>query len=254
LKINGKISFDDLTNEEKGNRDLLNLLKAEYDAVLELNKGLSKPMNLIDFSEDFKKIEGSFSETISQLEKGNRKRAGEQMNKNMQQINTLAFSMNQMLKMNQNKENSENIDDLKQLLENILYISVNQENILFVTKRTDSNDPAVKNLRSNQFKLINQAKMVKDSLYALSKRTPSLSGIINKEVLDMESQMNNTLDLMNEGRSLSSTTNQQLAITAANNLALFLNEALENIEKQMENAMPGDGDCDKPEVKAKSPV
>jgi hypothetical protein len=253
LKINGKISFDDLTNEEKGNRDLLNLLKAEYDAVLELNKGLSKPMNLIDFSEDFKKIEGSFSETISQLEKGNRKRAGEQMNKNMQQINTLAFSMNQMLKMNQNKENSENIDDLKQLLENILYISVNQENILFVTKRTDSNDPAVKNLRSNQFKLINQAKMVKDSLYALSKRTPSLSGIINKEVLDMESQMNNTLDLMNEGRSLSSTTNQQLAITAANNLALFLNEALENIEKQMENAMPGDGDCDKPGGKGKKP-
>jgi hypothetical protein len=36
----------------------------------------------------------------------------------------------------------------------------------------------------------------------------------------------------------------QYGITAANNLALFLSESLENVKKMQK--MPGDGDCDKP--------
>jgi len=46
---------------------------------------------------------------------------------------------------------------------------------------------------------------------------------------------------------------QQYGMTAANNLSLFLSEALENIKKQDQNGQPGDGDCDKPGGKGSKP-
>jgi chemotaxis protein histidine kinase CheA len=41
-------------------------------------------------------------------------------------------------------------------------------------------------------------------------------------------------------------SSQQFVITTANNLALLLNEALENLEKQQANAQPGDQQCENP--------
>jgi hypothetical protein len=46
---------------------------------------------------------------------------------------------------------------------------------------------------------------------------------------------------------------QQYVITAANNLALFLSEALDNIKKQQDAAGSGEGDCEKPGGKGSKP-
>ena len=41
-------------------------------------------------------------------------------------------------------------------------------------------------------------------------------------------------------------SSQQFVVTSANNLALLLNEALENLEKQQANSQPGDQQCENP--------
>jgi uncharacterized protein YbcI len=88
-------------------------------------------------------------------------------------------------------------------------------------------------------------------LYALSKRTPEISSIINKEVLSLEQNMASTFDFLESGNIGGSRMYQQYTITAANNLALFLSEALENIKKQQNDK--GEEDCDKPGSKGSKP-
>jgi len=60
-------------------------------------------------------------------------------------------------------------------------------------------------------------------------------------------------DNLESGNIGGSRMYQQYGITAANNLALFLSEALENIKEQEKNSMSGDGDCDKPGGKGSKP-
>ena len=58
---------------------------------------------------------------------------------------------------------------------------------------------------------------------------------------------------MESGNIGGSRMYQQYVITSANNLALFLSEALENIKKQQDSQAGGDGDCDKPGGKGSKP-
>jgi hypothetical protein len=91
-----------------------------------------------------------------------------------------------------------------------------------------------------------QVNFLKDSLYAVSKRAPEISSIITKEMVNLESSVDNSFDNLENGNIGGALMYQQYGITAANNLSLFLSEAIENIKKQEENGQPGDGDCDKP--------
>jgi hypothetical protein len=100
---------------------------------------------------------------------------------------------------------------------------------------------------------LKQVEFVKDSLYALGKRTPEIGTVINKEILSLESSVGASVDNLESGNLGGSLMQQQFGITAANNLALFLSEALENLKKLEKNAEPGDGDCDKPGGKGSKP-
>ena len=91
-----------------------------------------------------------------------------------------------------------------------------------------------------------QSKQVEDSLYALAGRTPAVSSKVNSELGKIDFSLKRSLDGLREADFGSAVNSQQNVITAFNELALLLNEALENLEKMMANAMPGDQECDKP--------
>jgi hypothetical protein len=70
--------------------------------------------------------------------------------------------------------------------------------------------------------------------------------MVNNELLAMELNLDKAMDEMTEGLYPNARASQQFVMTASNNLALMLNEALENLEKQMANAQPGDQQCENP--------
>jgi hypothetical protein len=168
-------------------------------------------------------------------------------------MDQLAFAMDQMLKANKKKQNSANVEDLKQILKNLLFVSFDQEKLLNKLSTIDFNNPLINELKVNQKNLGGQVAFVKDSLYALSKRTPEISSVINKEMLALENSVGSSFDNLESGNIGGARMYQQYGITAANNLALFLSEALENIKKQEQDGKPGDGDCDKPGGKGSKP-
>jgi len=245
--------LDQINANEKENLSQFQNLENDYRGALDLNKELDKPMNLFNFDREFSEIKENYKDVLTDSEKGNKRKATSGLEKNKNSLDQLSFSMNQMLKNAKSEQNEENIDDIKQILENLLSISFDQENILSDFSKVDFNNPIVNNLKIRQLNLNKQIEFVKDSLYALAKRTPDISAVVNKEMIDLESNTAASLQTLEDGNIGSSRMYQQYGITSANNLALFLSEALERLKELEKNSMPGDSDSGKPGKKSSKP-
>jgi hypothetical protein len=251
--IKDKDNLIESGESEKINFNHLDEIEKDYKDALDFNKTLEKPMNLFDLGNEFKDIKENYQEILKEVEKKNRKKASDGIGENVKSLEELAFSIDQMLKSNKKKENKVNIEDIKQILDNLILVSFEQENLLKTLAKVDYNNPLINELKVKQKNMQRQVEFVKDSLYALSKRTPEISSIINKELLSLESNVGYSFDNLESGNIGGSRMYQQYGITAANNLALFLSEALDNIKKQEEAAGSGEGDCEKPGGKGSKP-
>jgi hypothetical protein len=252
-KLDKKSDLIGINKNEKENADLLNNLEKDYNGALEFNKTLEKPMNLFQFDNEFSTIKENYSKVINDSEKGNKRKTSSGIENNSKSLDQLTFAMDQMLKNTKSKQNNENIEVIKQILDNLILVSFDQEKILKKFNVVDYNNPAINELKIKQMNLSNQVEFVRDSLYALAKRTPEISSVINKEMLGLETSVGSAFDNLESGNLGGSRMYQQYGITAANNLALFLSEALESLKEQEKNAMPGDGDCEKPGGKNSKP-
>ena len=239
-------NFEEINEKVTEHREELNRLENDINNALEINRELSEPLNFDDFSEELEDIRKSLEENKNQLEKKNRKKAGEGLKNSSEKLKNLAFGMQQMLNQNTMQQNMENIENLKQILSNLILLSFTQEEIFDGLTHIDANDPRLVQFNQQQKRIIDQSKVVKDSLYALAMRTPQISSMVNNELLSMELNLEKSSAAMEEGLFPNAKVNQLFVITSVNNLALMLNEALENLEEQMANAMPSDQNCENP--------
>jgi len=83
-------------------------------------------------------------------------------------------------------------------------------------------------------------------LLALAKRQPKVASFIDKELSDINFSQNSAVDAIDDYKIQDIVRNQQQVMTAYNNLALLLNEALQEMQSQMQSQMQGNGSCNKP--------
>ena len=239
-------NFSEAQEREKSNQEEFEKTVEDLNKSLELNRSLEKPLELDPMEKEQTDIKSNYDDIQESIEQRRKRKSLQQMEENTRALENMAFSLGQMLEMNQQKQRMENIDNLKQILDNLVYISLTQEGLHDEIRQIDDGDPRLSSVRAEQDKLIKQSGVVKDSLYALANRTPEIGNVVTKELLTLELAMNKAVGELEESRMNTALREQQMAITAANNMALFLNEALDNLQKQMAEGMPGDQQCDKP--------
>lgn len=245
-KLNKRLDLIQAEQIERENQSLINNLQEDYKETLEFNQTLDKPMNLFNFDKDFSILKENYSKTLNEIQKGNKRKAVSGIEEHVKGIEELGLAMNQMLKNNKKKQNQENIDNLKQILDNLILLSFGQEKLLKNFVSVDYNNPLVNELKLRQKNIQNQVVFIKDSLYAISKRSPEIGSVINKEVLALESNISSSFNSLESGSIGGARMYQQYGITAANNLALFLSEALESIKDQQNRDQEGDSDQEEP--------
>ncbi|MGE5436563.1 MAG: hypothetical protein ACM3O3_04995, partial [Syntrophothermus sp.] len=239
-------NFNEAGDKENQNSNHFDELEKDYKDVLDFNNELEKPFKLLDLEKEFNDIQKNYQQNIENINKKNRKKSSEGVGENAKKMKEMAFAMNQMMKNNKNKENQVNIEVLKQILDNLILVSFDQEKLLGRLGRIDYNNPLVNEIKIKQRNMQGQVAFVKDSIYALSKRTPEISSIINKELMALETNVDFSFENLESGNIGGARMYQQYVITAANNLALFLSEALDNIKEQQNGDGNGEGDNDKP--------
>lgn len=245
-EITNNKNFEEVKDNVSQHQKEIELSEKNLNDALELNRKLEKPMNFDDFDEDFDDVNKSIEESKQELDKKNRKKSETNIKSTSNKLQNLAFGMQQMLDSNTMQKNMENIENLKQILSNLIYISFSQEDILTELQGVSAKDPILIKLNKNQKAILDQSLIVKDSMYALAMRTPQITGTVNSELLALELNLKKASEQMEEALFPNARVSQQFVITSTNNLALLLNEALENLEEQMANAKPGDQQCEKP--------
>ncbi len=244
-------NFEETNDKVSEHQKELDQLENDIDDALNLNNDLQKPMNFDDFSEDFEEADKSFEESKKELGKKNKKKSGESIKNTSDKLKNMAFGMQQMLDMNTREENMESIENLQQILSNLISLSFSQESILTELHAISDKDPELIRLNQEQKKIYDQSIIVKDSLYALAMRTPQITSMVNNELLTMEINLDKAKSEMEEALFPNARVSQQFVVTSLNNLALMLNEALENLENQMANSQPGEQQSEKPGGKGK---
>ncbi|MDD2380122.1 MAG: hypothetical protein PHV35_00335 [Mariniphaga sp.] len=245
-EILDKSDLDEMLNKLDNQQDDLDGLQNALKEALEMNEQLDKPLNFDDFDIEFNDIKESMEKSRNELQNKNRKRSNSGLNETSEKIRNTAFAMQQMLNSNKTEQNLENLQDLRQILSNLMYISFEQEEVLSRLSEIEFSDPDVQDYHLKQRKIKDQSQIVKDSLYALAKRTPQINSMVNNELIVMELHLEKALDQLSEGLIPNAGVSQQYVMTAANNLALLLNEALETLENQMAEGQSGDQNCEKP--------
>ncbi len=141
------------------------------------------------------------------------------------------------------QENSaEDIDALRDILENLLRSSFSQEALMQTLSKTRVNDPKYVALMQEQNKIKDDLKMIEDSLFALSKRQTQIQSFVNSEIADINSNIDKAVESL-VGRNIQLANNrQQYVMTHINDLALMLNEAMQSMQMQMSQKS---GSCNK---------
>jgi hypothetical protein len=141
------------------------------------------------------------------------------------------------------QEMQTNIDGLRDLLENLIRLSFDQEKTMKAFRGVRLQDPRFVSLGQDQLKLQDDAKIIEDSLYALANRITQIQSFITREVGDMKQYMADALTDIRDRQLSTIATKQQFAMTAINNLALMLSDVFRQMQQQMAMAMsmPGKG-------------
>ncbi|MCF8361836.1 MAG: hypothetical protein K9G70_04350 [Prolixibacteraceae bacterium] len=233
---------DELIEEQQNEKEALEKLKDQYKKVQETNDQLENPLDFFDFDKEFDDIDKEFDNSIDQQQKNNKRKSGESMQQNQMNMEQLAEMMQQMMDAAFMEQTTEDLQNLLQILDNTVTFSFKQEELITLQSNSDFDHQ----IMSEQKELYRDFQVIKDSLYALAMRQPSVDAAVNKEIVTIETSFSQIDKDFNEDRIRSAKSKQQVVLTSANNLALFLSEVIKNIQQQMANSQPGNQNCEKP--------
>ena len=236
----------DLNKEQEQLNKEFDKVQQEMDELEKLNEELENKHDLGETKEEEKSIEEDQQQSQEELGEKKNKKAAKSQKSAADKMQQLAQKMNDMKAKEQEEKAEEDMQALKQLLENLITFSFEQEEVMDNLKKVNYKDPKYVKLGQQQRKLKDDAQLLEDSLFALSKRVAQLSPYINKEVSEMNASIEQSLKYISDRKTREATAKQQYTMTSANNLALLFDEALQQMQAQAKSQKPGSGSCNKP--------
>lgn len=236
--------------EEKEKQDELNKefedVKKDLDELEKKNSELEQPNKMEDTKEDEKGIEQDMQKSSQEMGEQKNQKASQSQKSASQKMKSLSEKMQAMQQQMQQEQQSEDIKSLRDILENLLTLSFDQEKLMAKLKNTNRNDPGFTSIAREQLKLKNDSKLIEDSLFALSKRVVQLQTIVNREIRNINQNMDVAIENLAERQTSLAQNRQQLTMTSINNLALMLSEVVQQMQQAQAQSKPGQGSCSKP--------
>lgn len=232
-------------------------IQKDLEKLDSLNQVLDRPMDLEQDENLENQTEEEMQNASENLEKNKSKKAQESQQKASDLMQQMMDDLSAMQQRANQQQQSEDIEQLRNILESLVKLSLNQEELISDFKHLREENPIFKEKSKQQQKIINDTKSVRDSLMALAVRQPSIGKFVKDELKDIaknqELSMNAINEFQNRSNQIRLGSYQQYTMTGYNNLALLLNESLEQMQQQMNQMMQkeGSGSCSKPGGKGK---
>ncbi|MCP4458151.1 MAG: hypothetical protein GY816_09045 [Cytophagales bacterium] len=209
----------------------------DLEEITELNQELDKPEPLDDFKTDEQDIAQEMDNAKDEMKSGDKKKSKQSQENAAKKMQQMSKKMQQMQAGMEMEVMQENIEHLRKILDDLVRLSYRQEDILEEFKGVNASDPRFLALSQNQVKLKEDVKVIEDSLLALAGRVVQLSSFITKEIEDVNNHMTDAVAQIKDRQRGRALSHQQFSMTSMNNLALLLNDVLQQMQMTMSEAM-----------------
>jgi hypothetical protein len=244
---------DELKKEQEDIKKEMDKFKEDQKELEKKNEELERKKDMEDLDKDIKETEEDMKESKQEMDDaaGDKKKAAKAQKKAAGKMKNMANKMKMKKKKAAEEEAEEDMKTLRQLLENLVGLSFDQENLMKQTQSTQINTPKYVDLVQQQYKIKNNFQIVEDTLVALSKRQTKLESFITEKVADIKQTTRKGLEQLEERQTGLAGEQQQRTMKSFNDLALMLAESLQQMQQQMGQMMDGDQQCNKPGKKGK---
>ena len=222
--------------QEELNKEFENFQK-EMEELRKDNDDLKKPMNLDQDKKDEEGVKEEQEKASENLDKNEKSEAKKNQKSAAQKMKKMSNGMQMQMQMGGEEQQQEDMEMLRQILDNLVDFSMEQEELMKGFKGINNNNPTYSKKLKKQSILRENFIHIDDSLYALALRTPRISDKVTGKLTDIEFNIDKSLERLAENQSIQGTANQQYAVTGSNDLAYFLSLILD----QMQNSMSASG-------------
>ncbi|MDN3595915.1 DUF4175 family protein [Zunongwangia endophytica] len=208
-------------------------LRKELDELDKKNEALKRPKSLErnketeeEIGDDLDKLNKDAGKDSDNSKSQEQKKAGEKMKK-------LAAEMKQSMSSMEMQTLEADIESLRKVLDNLVIFSFEQEHLMESFAEIDSKSPEFSNRLKEQYQLKENFEHVDDSLFSLGLKNQFIAEKVFELLEDVSFNINHSLEELAEVRLAKALSSQQYTITGANDLAVLLNEILDNMNDQM---------------------
>jgi len=232
-----KNDLDSLKEDQQNLNEEFNDIKKSIEDLIDLNQDLTFPKPMENTFDQERSIEESQNKSIKHLEDKKRKNASRSQQKAAEKLEQLSETMKRMQTSGEMSMMMEDYNSLRLIVDNLIKLSFNQEEIMVNFRSVNQSDPQFITLSQKQLALKDDAKVIEDSLMALSKRVFQISSFVTREVAEMNKYMNESILALRERKKALALGKQQFSMTSMNNLALLLDDVLSAMQQQIAMAM-----------------
>jgi hypothetical protein len=244
--VENENSLEDVSKDQEILNKEFEQLKEDMNDLDSLNKELKEPNELDLDKEKQEEVSKKMEEAAKESKEGKRKDSQESQQDALDKMEELQDKMEESLSMNSSSQEGEDLESLRKILENLLVLSFDEEANMEAMTKLDRSDPLIVELTQDQLKIYNNSQMVKDSLYALSVRVPQIKSHITDELVLLEENMDNAMLELKERKLNQASLYQHKSLTSINNLAVLLDEIIQQLQEQQKKKNKGTGSCSKP--------
>ncbi|MEM9919251.1 MAG: DUF4175 domain-containing protein [Bacteroidota bacterium] len=248
----GEKEQEELKKEQEEINEKFEDIKEKMDELEKKNEELENKRDLGDSEEQMDDIQQELNESKEQLNQEQNKKASKSQKKASQKMQEMADQMAAQMEQGEMDQMQEDMASLRQLLENLVGLSFDQEDLIDLIAEANVNTPRYVELVQDQYKLKDDFQLVEDSLQALSKRIFQIETYVVEKVTEVKKNMKEGLEQLEERRKPQSAMHQQRVMKNVNDLALMLSEVMQQMQQQMSSMMQGSQMCSKPGGKGQS--
>ena len=237
-KLADKLDDNNVEKQEEINKEF-DKIKEELKDLDKENKELKAPMDLPKPEEKEKSIDEDLNNAKDQLQKNQKEKAKPKQKSASKKMKQMSQKMQEQMASGEKEQMEEDVEMLRQILDNLLAYSFSQEEVMKQFKNLKRGAPSFnKNLKIQQ-DIKQQFKHVDDSLFAMSLRNPKIAEDITKEIGNVQYNVDKAIETLAEANVPKGNSHQQYAVSSSNKLADMLSDILNGMQMQMSGAGAG---------------
>ena len=213
----------------------------EMEELQKENEALKSPMNIPDQNAQEQEVQQEQQNASENLQKQQQGEAQQNQKNAAKKMKEMSQAIQVEMQSGSSEQSGEDAAMLRQIVDNLVTYSISQEDLMLDFNTMRPGNPSYGSKLVRQQELKQNFQHVDDSLFALAMRNAMVGTVINDLIEEVHYNTDKSLEFLADSNTRMGVSSQQYSLTGANELAVLLESALDNMMMQMQGEGQGQG-------------